>query len=678
MRQAMILHDQLVEAAVEENSGMLVRPRGEGDSRFAVFRRASDAVAAAAQVVELIKSATWTTPEPIRVRVGVHTGEADLRDGDYYGTAVNLCARVRGLAGTNQVFVSEATGQLLMRSDSEVELRDVGAHQLKGIARPEHVYALEAAFPVTSNDGSHTAPTTASSKPWLQRIGRSRLIVGAVTLAVIVAVIAGLLVSGSHGGTTAATPPPMPHGYTPVFAKTSCEKDITSELATATCGTLVVPQDRSTPTKGPKVHIAVTIAPPLAGVPAGASPTIDIGGADSLVDSPVRARSELIQIVPRGVAPDTPVLSCPGVNKLASQALALPEGTPTMNASFLAAFSSCRSDLMKAGIDPADYNYDTMADDVVDLMAVMRIPQVDIVTSDNLSHVAYGVLAKVSGSVRTLTLDNPEPAGLSNVTDPVADLASSFQHYADLCAADAHCNAQFSDLGATYEALQHQFSINPVLAETTELTPNASVLLDGDAIGQAIQQALFDSSYYPVIASGVAQAPHNLLASLVAEDNNFYDGNGTLETDPPWGLDESLNCSYMVQTYSGSASLSAQQLPAFAGVAVQQTLQQNQCKVWKVPTLPNSYFAGVGSLVPTLIVRGSITPNGNNSWPDLVKQSLQSATIGQFATLGESVLQTAPPCLASLRKTFLAHPSAHLDMAACTAQSPPISFEDTP
>jgi class 3 adenylate cyclase len=61
MREAMVAHDELVESAVEANSGMLVRPRGEGDSRFAVFRRASEAVAAAAQVLEMLENASAHT-----------------------------------------------------------------------------------------------------------------------------------------------------------------------------------------------------------------------------------------------------------------------------------------------------------------------------------------------------------------------------------------------------------------------------------------------------------------------------------------------------------------------------------------------------------------------------------------------------------------------------------------
>jgi class 3 adenylate cyclase len=96
-RGAVARHDALIEALVELQQGVLVRPRGEGDSRFAVFTRASDAVAAACAIQRAMISEEWLLPKPLRVRIAVHTGEADLRDGDYYGTAVNRCARLRAI-----------------------------------------------------------------------------------------------------------------------------------------------------------------------------------------------------------------------------------------------------------------------------------------------------------------------------------------------------------------------------------------------------------------------------------------------------------------------------------------------------------------------------------------------------------------------------------------------------
>jgi class 3 adenylate cyclase len=83
MQPAMVRHDELVEACVDEYRGTLVRPRGEGDSRFAVFKLASDAAVAAIAIPCALLIEHWSLISQLRVRNGLHTGEANLRDGDY-------------------------------------------------------------------------------------------------------------------------------------------------------------------------------------------------------------------------------------------------------------------------------------------------------------------------------------------------------------------------------------------------------------------------------------------------------------------------------------------------------------------------------------------------------------------------------------------------------------------
>src|SRR5205823_7174074 len=124
----------------------VVRPRGEGDSRFAVFPKATDAVGAAAALQKAIYQEPWTTPAPLRIRMAVHTGEADLREGDYYGSAVNRCARLRSAAHGGQTLLSRITYDLV--SDAlppGMELRDLGEHSLKDLQRPEHIFQLNVA-----------------------------------------------------------------------------------------------------------------------------------------------------------------------------------------------------------------------------------------------------------------------------------------------------------------------------------------------------------------------------------------------------------------------------------------------------------------------------------------------------------------------------------------------------
>jgi predicted ATPase/class 3 adenylate cyclase len=144
MREAMARHDGVIEATVAHSSGRVVRPRGEGDSRFAVFARATDAVAAARDIQQALAAEPWPTPRPLRVRMALHTGETDLRAGDYYGSDVNRCARLRAIAYGGQTLLSQSTHDLVRDAlPEEVAVRDLGEHRLKDLQRAEHVYQLD-------------------------------------------------------------------------------------------------------------------------------------------------------------------------------------------------------------------------------------------------------------------------------------------------------------------------------------------------------------------------------------------------------------------------------------------------------------------------------------------------------------------------------------------------------
>jgi predicted ATPase/class 3 adenylate cyclase len=140
---ALARHDALFDEIVREHHGIHIRPRGEGDSRFAVFTSAPDAVATAIAVQRAFAAEAWPTPRPITVRIGLHTGEAEVRDGDYYGSTVNRCARLRGIGHGGQILLSEATAALVREGmSSGTRLLDLGLHRLKGLTQPERVSQL--------------------------------------------------------------------------------------------------------------------------------------------------------------------------------------------------------------------------------------------------------------------------------------------------------------------------------------------------------------------------------------------------------------------------------------------------------------------------------------------------------------------------------------------------------
>jgi len=143
MMDALRQHDQAIEDAAASHNGVPVRPRGEGDSRFVVFSSASGAVAAAADMQRRLAAIDWATPRPLRVRASLHTGDADLQLGDYYGSAVNRAARLRGVAHGGQTLISGSTWELVQDElPPGVSIIDMGRHRLKDLTRPEHVYQL--------------------------------------------------------------------------------------------------------------------------------------------------------------------------------------------------------------------------------------------------------------------------------------------------------------------------------------------------------------------------------------------------------------------------------------------------------------------------------------------------------------------------------------------------------
>ncbi len=137
MTAALALLNRTVNEAVAAHDGVRPVEQGEGDSFVAAFARASDAVgcALALQCADLA---------PIRVRIGLHTGEIQLRDeGNYAGPTINRAARIRDLAHGGQTVLSGATESMVVdRLPDGVWLTDLGSYALKGVPRPERVLQL--------------------------------------------------------------------------------------------------------------------------------------------------------------------------------------------------------------------------------------------------------------------------------------------------------------------------------------------------------------------------------------------------------------------------------------------------------------------------------------------------------------------------------------------------------
>jgi predicted ATPase/class 3 adenylate cyclase len=144
MEVALERHDRLVSDVIGEHGGVVVTSRGEGDSFFAVFASAVSAVEAAGACQLALGGEAWPEGASLRVRMGLHTGEARARGSDRIDHApVNRCARVKAAAHGGQVLVTSTTRGLVEgRLGGGFGLKRLGEFRLRDLAEPELIYQL--------------------------------------------------------------------------------------------------------------------------------------------------------------------------------------------------------------------------------------------------------------------------------------------------------------------------------------------------------------------------------------------------------------------------------------------------------------------------------------------------------------------------------------------------------
>src|SRR6201996_7051061 len=155
MRAALATHDEVLRRAIEAHGGWLFKHTGDGVcAAFASPKSAVDAAVAAQRQLEL------------PVRMGLATGEAELRDGDYFGAVLNRAARVMAAGHGGQILVAESTAGLL----GGVDLVDLGPRRLRDVPMPVGVFqvrapGLRAEFPplrALDNSPGNLRPATTS------------------------------------------------------------------------------------------------------------------------------------------------------------------------------------------------------------------------------------------------------------------------------------------------------------------------------------------------------------------------------------------------------------------------------------------------------------------------------------------------------------------------------------
>jgi predicted ATPase/DNA-binding SARP family transcriptional activator len=175
MASALRAHDSLVRGAIEHRGGVVFGHPGDGFC--AAFDRVGDAVTAALDAQLGLAGAGWEGHDPLDVRMAIHTGNAELREGNYFGATVNRVARLRDAAHGGQILVSATARELVAEAlPGGVDLIDLGNWVFEGFDRAERVHQLRhpmlpAGFPPLRSGRLHTG---AVPRPVTSFVGRPR------------------------------------------------------------------------------------------------------------------------------------------------------------------------------------------------------------------------------------------------------------------------------------------------------------------------------------------------------------------------------------------------------------------------------------------------------------------------------------------------------------------------
>ena len=157
MSESLRIHDRILRHAITTRSGFIFTTAG--DSFAAAFHQADAAVQAAVEVQSELANTDWGSLPPLLVRMGIHLGEAEERDGDYFGPTLNTAARLEDAGHGGQILISD-----VVQHAARIDATDLGEHRLRDIDVPIRIYQVgESTFPPLRGAGTISLPIPSSN-----------------------------------------------------------------------------------------------------------------------------------------------------------------------------------------------------------------------------------------------------------------------------------------------------------------------------------------------------------------------------------------------------------------------------------------------------------------------------------------------------------------------------------
>ena len=466
------------------------------------------------------------------------------------------------------------------------------------------------------------------------------------------------------------------------------------ELAKASCGYLVVPENRSRP-EGRTIRLMVAKYPAtspekrpdpvvyLAGGPGDIAP-LEINGfiaADFIRDRDIYVVSQ------RGTMFSEPALTCAAADAFARELLGMRFYSEATKRAHLAATEACHRDFTATGAEVSAYSSTENAADFADLRKLLGLDTWNVYGMSYGSYLAQTLMRDHPEGIRSVVLDSVLPP---TYTIPAnwLNARDGFSNIFQACTAQAACNAAHPKLEQTFTGLVNKLEAEPLTATVKDPATgeDIEVVIDGGALIDWLRNQNY--------AVPMLQAAPDRIDGLAAGRPDAIEAialDRASRAPPPspgtpalgYGLAVGVTCreDYPFATPEDLAAAGREAFPDYPasiqreGVGGWAYVNEDCREVWKVPAAPEAMRQPVASSIPTLLISGSFDTLTSLAGAKQAATKLSNATIISIPSVGHAVSPQSP-CAQAVVVSFLADPNA--PDTSCVGALAPQSFTAPP
>ena len=482
----------------------------------------------------------------------------------------------------------------------------------------------------------------------------------------------------------------------PRFEPAQCPKLQGAEtIADASCGYLVVPENRSRP-DGRTIRLMVAKYP--ARLPEKrADPVVYLaGGPGDIAPLEVNAfiaagfirDRDILVVSQRGTMFSEPALTCASIDEFNRKLLDLRLYSEATKRTHLAATQACHRELAATGADLSGYNSTENAADFADLRRALGFATWNVYGTSYGSYVAQTLMRDHPEGIRSVVLDSVLPTTYT-IPENWRIARAGFDNLFQACAAETACNAAHPHLEKTFTELVNKFEAEPLTTTVRDPVTGADlkVVLDGGALVDWLRNQNY--------AVPLLRAAPDLIGGLAAGRPEAIEAiaKHRVERAPPpgpsvpaigYGLAYGVTCreDYPFATPKDLAAAGREAFPDYPasvqdeGVGSWAYVNEDCRDVWKVPAAPMAMRQPVASSIPTLLISGSFDTLTSLAGAKAAAASLSNATIVSIPGVGHAVAPQSP-CAQAVIVSFLADPDAP-DTSCVGALKPPSFASQAP